>query len=541
MGAWTSAATTGRLRHPIEPNAALKARLLGTSAAGGVSAPGHRAKGNRLYLVTATALALSILCLDVLSPLQGASAVLYTIVVLVAARSQRLSAIAASGVGSGIMALVGYAAMHWEAPLGSPAMRLAVSLVAVAVTTVLALRHQAASEQKLRSEQWYRTLFDSAGLPIWEADWSDGFEMIRAGATPDVELAGRAAATARVRDANEAAARLFGYARREDLIGIGIVAHHTDLAVGALSRMFAALSRGEATVEEETQFRTVEGGIVDVVLRVTLPPGHDGWRHVLVMALDVTERNRAQNDLAQARADLVQVSRLTTLGEMAASIAHEINQPLAAVLTYSQSGGLWLTRPDPNIREAVDALNHVALNATRAAEIVDRIRNVVRRTSDALETIELSSLAQETAKLLAREFTVGGVRLELNAAHELRDVCGDRTQLQQVLMNLMLNAVQAMSATPAGHRVLRVEVGSAGDDVSLEVRDTGPGLPDGGSTHLFEPFFTTKPDGLGLGLSICRSIIERHGGTLTAVTDPVGGAAFRILLRATPTRRRVAA
>ncbi len=536
-----SAAGLDLSNHQLRSDAARRACSTPAGGLEGGSAFDAEGRGESLYLSAAATLAVSILCLDVLSPLQGASAVLYTIVVLVAARSQRLGAIAAAGLGGGAMALVGYAAMHWDAPLGSPAMRLAVSLIAIAVTTMLALRHQTAIGQKLRSEQWYRTLFDSAGLPIWEADWSDGFKMIQAGAAPNVELAARAALTARVRDANEATARLFGYVRREELLGVGISTHHTDHAVGALARMFASLTRGEDTVEEETQFRTLRGTLVEVVLRVTLPPGHDGWRHVLVMALDVTERNRAQNDLAQARADLVQVSRLTTLGEMAASIAHEINQPLAAVLTYAQSGGLWLTRTKPDIREAVDALDHVARNAARAADIVARIRDVVRRDGAAHELVDLASLTTDTATLLAREFEVGDVRLELDVDRHVRSVCGDRTQLQQVLMNLMLNAIQAMTDEPAGNRALRLRVSAEGDDVTVEVRDTGPGLPDGGLEHLFEPFFTTKPDGLGLGLSICRSIIERHGGTLTARSDPAGGAAFRVQLRGTPVRRKAAA
>ncbi len=492
-------------------------------------------------LVMAAAFALAILCLDVLSPLQGAAAVLYTIVVLIAARSQRLGAVVVAGIVSWVLAFVGYGAMHWGAPLGSPAMRLAVSVVAVGITTALAVQHQVVSDAKHRSDEWYRTIFDSAGLPIWESDWSDAYAMIAAGDVPDADLAARAGLTAHIRDANQAAARLFGFGRREDLLGRNISYHHTADAVAALARMFGSLVRGEDPIEEETQFRTLAGDVVDVVLRVTLPPGHDGWRHVLVMALDVTERNRAQDNLAQARAELAKVSRLTTLGELAASIAHEINQPLSAVITYAQSGERWLTRDEPNTAEAADCLNHIALNASRAAQIVTRIRNVARKGEVEPTIVAVGSLIEDTVALLARELEGNAIRVHLAIEDGVPEVVGDRVQIQQVLMNLMMNASQAMSEMPEDGRLLEIELLADGGGIVVLVRDTGPGLPPAASERLFNPFFTTKADGLGLGLSICRSIVESHGGTLTARNDPDGGAMFRIWLRAGVSSRKAAA
>ncbi len=502
---------------------------------------GTSAGAARFHLAAAAVLASVILCLDVLSPLQGAAAVLYTTVVLVAARSHRVGAVVGAGAASWVLALVGYGAMHWGAPLGSPAMRLAVSVVAVGITTALAVQHQIVSDGKRRSDAWYRTIFDSAGLPIWESDWSDAYALITAGAVPDADLAARAGVTARIRDANQAAARLFGFERREDLLGRNISYHHTPNAIAALARMFVSLLKGENPIEEETQFRTLAGDVVDVVLRVTLPPGHDGWKHVLVMALDVTERNRAQDNLAQARVELTKVSRLTTMGELAASIAHEINQPLSAVITYAQSGRRWLARDVPDNEEAADCLEHIARNASRAADILTRIRDVARKGDAEPTSVALMPLVEDTSAMLAREFDRNGIEVRLDFADALPNVVGDRVQIQQVVMNLMMNASQAMSAMPSGDRLIEIDVEPDRDGVVLIVRDTGPGLPDAKGDRLFSPFFTTKPDGLGLGLSISRSIVENVGGTLTARNDPEGGAMFRVWLRADDAAGRAAA
>ncbi len=507
------------------------------TAWGGRPSQGHPSSGRadpahtaaHIHLAAAAALALGIFWLDALSPLQGAAAVLYSTVVLIAARSQCRKAVVVAGVICGGLAFAGYGIMHWKAPVGEPAMRLTVSLIAIGITTALANQSQHAADDKRRSELRYRTIFDAAGFPIWESDWSYAYSELSSGA-PAAEVAARAAAHAHIRDANLAAGRLFGFETCSGITGRGIAEHYTANSVCALGRIFSSLMRGDGLVEEEAQFRTLAGNVVEVVLRVTLPPGHDGWKHVLVMALDVTERNRAQDNLAKAQAELTQVSRLTTLGELAASIAHEINQPLSAVITYAQSGQRWLARAVPDADEVGECLDHIARNATRAAEIITRIRAAARKGEAEPTSIVLPSLIQETAALLAREFDGNGIDLKLDMADDVPVVIGDRVQIQQVVMNLMLNASQAMSTSPAGERNLRVSAALESGGAVVSVHDSGPGLPGSGPDRLFSPFFTTKPDGLGLGLSIGRSIAENHGGTLTARNDPVRGAVFRLWL-----------
>lgn len=488
-----------------------------------------RRLAKRMNSVAATAVALGIFALDVLSPLQGAVAVLYTTVVLVAARTHDRSRVLLAGAISAVLALSGYFISHWGEALDSATMRLAVSLVAIGVTTLLCVRNQAAAEYGRRSEERYRTIFNAAGLPIWEGDWSAAYLTLRSDGTLNPEDIERAAEAAVVRDANDAAARLFGLPGRAALVGSTIVRHHTPAAKVTFGHIVEALARGDPVIEEETQFLSASGEIVDVVLRVTLPRGDDGWKRVLVMALDVTERNRAQTRLAQSQAELTHVSRVTTLGQLAASIAHEVNQPLSAVITYAKSGKRWLAREAPNSIEVADCLDHIARNGTRAADVIARIRDMARRAEPQRSQIELAPLIEETVALLRRDLQAHGVAIRLSVPEDLPTAVGDRVQIQQVLMNLMLNAEQAMADTPVAQRALDVGVAHDADAVTISVQDSGTGItadPEG----LFAPFFTTKATGLGMGLSICRSIIEQHGGTLFAFNNDDRGATFQFHL-----------
>ena len=484
----------------------------------------------RLRTAAAMALALAIFALDVLSPLQGAVAVLYTTVVLIAARSNDRAMVIAAGAVCALLAMTGYGVSHLAEPLGSPAMRLAVSLVAIGITTILSARHLSDMEARRRSEERYRTIFNAAGFPIWESDWSAAYDLLKSGREADQQVLDQVSVDARVRDANLAAARLFGLPDRDALVVSGFSRHSTPVGEAALIRILNALNRGEEWIEEESQFRTQSGEIVDVVLRVTLPQDNQGWSRVLIMALDVTERNRAQARFAEAQAELTHVARVTTLGQLAASIAHEVNQPLSAIITYAKSGKRWLAREAPGAAEVSDCLDHIASNGTRAAKVIERIRNLARRAEPNQSRIDLAALIEETIALLDRDFQANNVAVHAAVPADLPEVTGDRVQIQQVLMNLMLNAEQAMAQNPLDRRELCLDAETDSGGVTVAVRDCGPGIAGDDPEALFRPFFTTKPDGMGMGLSICRSILEQHGGSLTASNHPEGGASFRFRL-----------
>ena len=241
-------------------------------------------------------------------------------------------------------------------------------------------------------------------------------------------------------------------------------------------------------------------------------------------------RNRAVEALRQAESDLARVSRVTTMGELTASLAHEVNQPIAAALTDANTCMRWLNRDQPDVQEAREAASRVVKDATRAAEIISRVRQLFKKGVAQRELVDINDIIREMVALMRTEITRHSISIETDLAKDIPQIMADRMQLQQVLMNLMVNAIDAMKSAN-GTRRLTIKSQRGGNELlTVLVTDTGVGLPREHADQIFNAFFTTKLQGTGMGLRISRSIAESHGGRLWAADNAPRGATFHLEL-----------
>src|SRR6202521_5947479 len=241
-------------------------------------------------------------------------------------------------------------------------------------------------------------------------------------------------------------------------------------------------------------------------------------------------RNRAEEALRQAQADLAHISRVTTLGELTASLAHEVKQPIAAAVTDANTCLRWLARDQPDLAGAREASLRVVKDATRAAEIIDRIRLLFKKGTPQRELVDVNEVIREMIVLLRKEATRYSIIVRTHLAGDIPQIMGDRVQLQQVLMNLIMNSIDAMKEVE-GMRSLAIKSQRAADEqLMISVSDTGVGLPPQQADQIFNAFFTTKVHGTGMGLRISRSIVESHGGRLWAADNSPRGASFHFTL-----------
>jgi C4-dicarboxylate-specific signal transduction histidine kinase len=246
------------------------------------------------------------------------------------------------------------------------------------------------------------------------------------------------------------------------------------------------------------------------------------------------ERHRAEEALRTAQAELAHVTRVTAMGELAASIAHEVTQPLTGIVTNGNACLHWLAAAPPNIEKARTAVERIIRDSDRASEVIHDIRALAQKAPPRQEPVDMNDLISRTLTFASSEMTLNQIELQTELAVDLPSVMGDRVQLQQVLLNLIMNAIEAMSSITSRPRVLtiRSERRQAPATVTVKVRDSGIGLDPQRADRLFDAFFTTKPRGMGMGLSICRTIVSAHGGSLSNANNAVQGATFEFTLPA---------
>jgi PAS domain S-box-containing protein len=335
--------------------------------------------------------------------------------------------------------------------------------------------------------------------------------------------------TGRFLDVNEQACRAHGYTREEYL---ALTVPEIDPLIGARP--------WEETMEEvrrsgslifESQHRRKDGSGFPVEVNANYIR-LDRDYHVAVIR-DITERKRAEEALRQTQAELAHVTRVMTMGALTASIAHEVNQPLAAVVTNGNACLRWLAREVPDLEEARAAVERIIKEGNRASEVLRRIRALAQKANPQKAWLDLNDVIREVVALMYGEVRQQRVALRTDLAAALPPVLGDRVQLQQVILNLMINGIEAMQAVADRPRELRIRSQRHdADTVLVAVQDAGIGLDPQQMVRLFDAFFTTKPGGMGMGLAICRTIIEAHGGRLWASPNDSPGATFQFTLPA---------
>lgn len=497
---------------------------------------------NRMLALGAMALAAAVFAIDTFTDIESAIAVLYVVVMLLASQAVTRKGLWAVTALCGLLAILSYVMTHARDADLQSALRLLVALSALGVTTVLLAKTEAARLALVStnaalevSEERYRSIFARAPVALWERDYSKlhamlmdlksrGLRDVRDHARENPGFTERCIDMITVVASNEAGKEMLGY----DASATGAL--RNTIAVGAekFLDVLQAILDDRRVFEDRVTLRTASGEDKLVLLSISFPEDPHAFDRVVVSMVDVTQRELALKALAEAKAELTKAAKAATVGAMSASLAHELNQPLGAIVVNAQTLLRWLDRDPPDLAAARRSAERMARDSRRASEIIQNTRSLLTQKDGKIESFDLDVLLDETLALLEHDLERCGTRVsvERQPTPPLRAV---RIELQQVLINLLNNAIQAMGEVAVEDRliILRKEIGDDGA-IRLTVRDSGPGIADDIRDKLFSPFFTTKATGMGMGLSICRTTIEARGGSLTAENHPLGGAVFSI-------------
>jgi two-component system sensor kinase FixL len=298
--------------------------------------------------------------------------------------------------------------------------------------------------------------------------------------------------------------------------------------------IYATVSRGQ-TYSGEARTRRKDGSEFYCQFRVA--PLYSASGEIigyLGSQRDITDRKRAEEDTRRLRGELAHLDRVVTMGELAASLAHEINQPLTAILSNAQAAQRLLNKDNPDLEEVRDILADIISDDNRAGEVIRRLRSLFRKNELDLEYLNINSVVQEVISIMKSEAIIQNISIKVELDREIPPLPGDRVQLQQVIINFLMNASEAMADTDVGSR--KVIISTSREDeqkVRISIRDYGTGIDEENLNRIFEPFYTTRPGGMGMGLSVNRAIIEVHGGRLWAGNNLDGGATFHLTLPTT--------
>jgi PAS domain S-box-containing protein len=337
-------------------------------------------------------------------------------------------------------------------------------------------------------------------------------------------------------EANDAFLRMVGY-ERDDIVSGRV--RWKDLTPPewrqGSERALAETERTGRAQPYEKEYLRKDGSRVPVIVGLATFEG--GRKEGVAFVLDLTERKQAEEEARRSERryrevelELAHANRVATLGQLSASIAHEVKQPITAVSAYANAASRWLAAQPPNVDEVRPILRGIVEDCRRADSIVNRIQDLFKKAPPRKEYLDINEVIFEVVALMRREASNNAVNVGLKLGENLPRVRGDRVQLQQVMLNLVVNAIEAMSTTNGPRELQIITVSDSAHDVSIAIQDSGPGLPAGDPDRVFDSFYTTKAHGLGMGLSICRSIVDAHKGRLWARTHARGGAVFEFVL-----------
>jgi two-component system sensor kinase FixL len=498
----------------------------------------------KLFTPILTALlTLVIFLFDTLSPVGFAIAVLYGIVVLMSATFVSRRGILLVAIGCGMLTVLSYSIQHSAALREGPFLRCLISLAALTATTFLALKNLTATEVLAASEERYRAIFESTAVALWEEDYSklaaaldalprQGIQDIEAYLADNPGFIEACVGLIKTLDVNAAAVRLVRADSKAQLI-TSLPSVFLPDSLPMLKSLLLAIANRADVFEGETQIRTFDAERRSVLVAARFPPGLCRFERVMVSVMDITERNKVQAALDEARAELAHISRVTMLGELTASIAHEVNQPLTAVVSGGEAGLRWLDRPSPDLMEVRANIEEIIAQGRRAGDVVRRLRALSKNSDPQRTALDINEVIRDAVSLVERELRERDVLLRLELEPGLPEISADQVQLQQVIINLVINAMHAMATVDVREVCVASRSPSEGM-VQVSVSDCGIGLSEDAMSRLFAAFYTTKPQGMGMGLSICRSIVEAHGGRIRAERNAGPGATFHLCLPTKP-------
>lgn len=397
--------------------------------------------------------------------------------------------------------------------------------------------------EQVSSEDRYHKLLRSMPTALWQVDsryTADLFTRLRTEGVSDLgayldahpEVLELVKDNVIVTAANHSAVALMRARETAELVGPirYLVAATPEL----VKRVMIARFNGQRNYTEETKVMTFDGCVRDVAFSATYPAPPENLETTFITLEDITERLRTHAQLRKLQLDHERAARISTLGKLTACIAHEVKQPLAAIVTNAETSLRWLAKEEINIEKVRYLTGRIISGAIRASEIVQRVQRMAAKSDAVRAPLHVADVVGEAISFVRDEIDARGITLEVSYDAGLPAVLGDRVQLQQVIVNLLINSIQAISQGHSVRRVIRLSVSatSGRDVVTIVLHDSGPGISEEDLSHIFESFFTTKADGMGIGLALCHSIAIEHGGQIQASNHPTGGALFQLSLPA---------